>query len=117
MNLLLQILTKKSWKELEETDKRVNLSLWMNFNGNWVLQIDESVHKFLSRIPRKDARRIISVISGLPKNPFLGDIQKMKGEENVWRRRTGSYRIRYELITKERVIHVFLVERRTSNTY
>lgn len=89
----------------------------MNFSENWVLQIDESVHKFLSRIPRKDAKRIILVVSTLPDNPFFGDIQKMKGEENVWRRRVGSYRIRYELILKERVIHVFLVERRTSSTY
>ncbi|HEY4474684.1 MAG TPA: type II toxin-antitoxin system RelE/ParE family toxin [Candidatus Paceibacterota bacterium] len=89
----------------------------MNSNGNWVLQIDESVHKFLSRIPRKDAQRIISVVSSLPESPFFGDIQKMKGEENVWRRRTGSYRIRYELIPKERVVHVFLIERRTSSAY
>jgi mRNA-degrading endonuclease RelE of RelBE toxin-antitoxin system len=89
----------------------------MNSNGNWVLQIEESVRKFLARIPQIDAKRIILIISDLPNNPFYGDIQKMKGEENVWRRRAGSYRIRYELIPKERVIHVFLVERRTSSTY
>ncbi len=52
-------------------------------------------YKFLSRIPQKDAERIFSVIPGLPDNPFSGDIQKMKGEENVWRRRIGAYRIRY----------------------
>ncbi len=89
----------------------------MNLNRNWVLQIDESVHKFLSRIPQKDAKRIVLVISILPNNPFYGDIQKMKDEENLWRRRVGAYRIRYELIPKERVVHVFLVERRTSSTY
>lgn len=89
----------------------------MNLNRNWVLQIDESVHKFISRISRKDAKRILLVISSLPNNPFSGDIQKMKGEENVWRRRIGAYRIRYELIPKEKVIHIFLVERRTSSTY
>lgn len=89
----------------------------MNLNRNWVLQIDESVHKFLSRIPQKDSERIVSVISGLPNNPFSGDIQKMKSEENVWRRRIGAYRIRYELIPKEKVIYVFLVERRVSSTY
>ena len=89
----------------------------MNLNRNWVLRIDESVYKFLSRIPQKDARHIVSVISILPNNPFYGDIQKIKDEENVWRRRIGTYRIRYELIPKEKIVHVFLVERRTSNTY
>ena len=89
----------------------------MNSNKSWVLQVDESVEKFLSRIPRKNAVRIISVISNLPSNPFIGDIQKIKDEENVWRRRIGNYRIRYELIPKEKIIYVFLVERRTSTTY
>jgi len=89
----------------------------MNLNRNWVLQVDESVHKFLSRIPKKDAQRLFRVLSDLPKNPFFGDIQKMRGEENVWRRRIGTYRIQYELIPNKKVIHVFIVERRTSSTY
>jgi mRNA-degrading endonuclease RelE of RelBE toxin-antitoxin system len=41
----------------------------------------------------------------------------MKGEENVWRRRAGAYRIFYELIPKTKIIYVFRVERRTSKTY
>ena len=89
----------------------------MNFDKNWVLQVDDSVYKFLARIPRKEAERLLSVIRDLPTDPFHGDIQKMKGEENVWRRRIGSYRIRYELIATEKVVHVFLVERRTSSSY
>ena len=89
----------------------------MNSNKNWALQVDDSVHKFLARIPRKDTERLLSVIRDLPKDPFHGDIQKMKGEENVWRRRIGSYRIRYELIATEKVVHVFLAERRTSSSY
>ncbi|PIQ07418.1 MAG: hypothetical protein COW72_00415 [Candidatus Nealsonbacteria bacterium CG18_big_fil_WC_8_21_14_2_50_37_10] len=49
---------------------------------------------------------------------LLGVIfKKMRGEKNVWRRRVGAYRIFYELIQKEKVIHVFWVERRTSKTY
>ena len=89
----------------------------MSSAKNWVLQIDDSVYKFLAKIPRKDAERILSVIQDLPLDPFRGDIKKMKGEQNVWRRRIGVYRIRYELIVEEKVIHVFLVERRTSSNY
>ena len=91
--------------------------LLMNLNKNWVLQIDSSVYRFLVKIPRGYAERILSVMQELPDDPFRGDIQKMKGEENVWRRRIGAYRIRYELIIADKVIHIFLVERRTSSSY
>lgn len=89
----------------------------MNSNRNWVLRVDLSVYKFLSKISHKEASRLLTVIQDLLEDPFVGDIQKMKGEENVWRRRVGSYRIRYELVWEESVIHVFLVERRTSGSY
>ncbi len=89
----------------------------MNSNKNWVLQIDPEVFKTLKKIPRKDAERILFAIENLPLNPFSGDIQKMKGEEDIWRRRVGAYRIFYELISEQKTIHVYQVERRTSKTY
>ena len=89
----------------------------MNSNANWVLQVDSSVFAMLKKIPRQDAERIFVIVESLPLNPFTGDIQKMKGERNAWRRRTGSFRIFYELVPSEKVIHVFKVERRTSKTY
>lgn len=89
----------------------------MNLDEGWVLQIDPAVFKILKKIPRKDAEHILSVIQDLPSDLFYGDIQKMKGEGEVWRRRVGAYRIFYELIPKERLIHVFHTERRTSRTY
>ncbi|OGI94746.1 hypothetical protein A3A03_03580 [Candidatus Nomurabacteria bacterium RIFCSPLOWO2_01_FULL_40_18] len=89
----------------------------MNSQTNWVLQIDRSVYKFCGKIPKQDAKNVFEVVNGLSKNPFFGDIQKMKGEENSWRRRVGNYRIFYEIISKENVIYVYEVKRRTSNTY
>ena len=47
----------------------------------------------------------------------MGDIEKMKGEINNWRKRIGNYRIFYEIIPKDKTIYVFHVERRASNTY
>ncbi len=81
------------------------------------MQIDPAVFKNLKKIPRKEAERILFVIQSLSLNPFSGDVQKMKDEENVWRRRIGDYRIFYELIPRSKVIYVFWVERRTSKTY
>lgn len=83
----------------------------------WTLRIDPDVLRNLERIPKGDARRVLLAIKALPANPYCGDIQKMKGQENTWRRRVGSYRFFYKLIPNGRIILVFHLERRTSTTY
>lgn len=88
-----------------------------NLKRDWVLQIDPDVLKKLKKFPQKDTKRITSLIDSLTHDPYDGDIQKMKGEQNVWRRRIGSYRLFYEVITEEKIIHVFHTERRTTTTY
>jgi len=89
----------------------------MIYEENWVLHVKSGVSKAIKRFPEKDKGTIVAVIDSLANDPFLGDIQKIKGEENVWRRRTGSYRIFYEIYTTARLIEVFRVERRGSKTY
>ena len=89
----------------------------MNSNENWELKIDDVVYKELARFPKRNAKKIFKVIELLPFDPYAGDIEKIKNEESVWRRRIGAYRIFYEIKKIERIIEVFRVERRTSNTY
>ncbi len=89
----------------------------MNLNRGWRIRIDEAVYKKLQQFPPKDANRIIAVIKNSLFNPYDGDIEKIKGERNVWRRRISSYRIFYEVYTSIKSVHIFLVERRTSRTY
>ena len=89
----------------------------MNWSENWVLEVDPAVHKKLARIPRNYAKRITVVIGLLPVNPYFGDIEKLKGEDNAWRRRVGPYRVFYRVIISVKKILVFKVERRTSSTY
>ena len=83
----------------------------------WQLLVDRDAGKQLARIPKRDAERILTAITDLVVNPYSGDIVKMQGEEDVWRRRVGAYRIFYEVLTDERVVYVYRVERRTSTTY
>ena len=84
---------------------------------NWVLIVNSFVRKTLKRIPRKDAERIVQVFEELTVNPYAGDIRKMEGEDDTWRRRIGSYRIKYEIKTSEKIICVLEVIRRTSKAY
>ncbi len=89
----------------------------MSLLENWSLEIDSDVSGALKKIPRQYAENILEAIKLLPANPYFGDIKKMKGEDNVWRRRLGSYRLFYKIKIPERIILVFRLERRTSKTY
>ena len=89
----------------------------MSLNQNWELKIDKVIFKKLSRLPKKDVERIFITIEFLSQNPYFGDIEKIKGEDNSWRRRVGNYRIFYDLKQDERIVQVTWVERRTSKTY
>ena len=83
----------------------------------WKVKIAKRVLKEMKRIPQKDAKRLLFVLEKLKENPYQGDIEKIKGEDSVWRRRVGNYRILYEVISKKMCIDVFHIRRRTSTTY
>ena len=86
-------------------------------NVSWKLKIRNAVNGALVGLPVKDRRRIVETVRALPLNPYAGDVEKMRGRENIWRRRTGAYRIFYEIIVEERIIYVFGIERRATSTY
>lgn len=89
----------------------------MNSPGEWILLVEARIEKETRDFPRHDRVAIKEAICALAVDPYYGDIQKTKGERDVWRRRVGSYRIFYEIDTTEHAILVFRVERRTSGTY
>ena len=89
----------------------------MNLEKKWELKIDGGVYKDLSKFPKDYANKILSAVSLLKDNPYIGDIDKIKWEENLWRRRIGAYRIFYEIHPELNFVHVLWIERRGSKTY
>ncbi len=89
----------------------------MNSSADWVLQVDPNVWKIMRTIPRPYAERILLAIRNKKVNPYTDDIQKMKGEKDVWRQRIGPYRIFYEVVPELKIVHVYDLERRGSKTY
>lgn len=83
----------------------------------WKIIIRSVAQKQLNRLPSKDHLKLKKAIEEFYFNPLVGDVKKMTGEENVWRRRVGSYRIFYEIIEKESVVYIYDITRRTSSTY
>jgi len=71
----------------------------------------------LKRLPKDDHVRIIDALQSLIIDPYTGDLQKLGGTENSWRRRVGSYRIFFEISQSERRVDIFKIECRGSKTY
>ncbi len=84
---------------------------------NWTIIIGAQAEKQLRKFPAKDYERIRRVINTMETDPFFGDVNKLSGTENVWRRRTGNYRILYEIYEGRKLIYVSDIKRRASSTY
>lgn len=89
----------------------------MNLEKNWELKINLGVYKDLSKFPKDYVEKILAVISSFVDDPYGGDIEKIKGEKSLWRRRVGAYRIFYEIYPEDNFVYVLWVERRNSRTY
>ena len=86
----------------------------------WVLVVGRSAEKQLERISQKDRERLLAVLIQMRVNPFVGDVVQLRGIENAYRRRVGSWRILfdiYPLKAKKRLVVITAVVRRTSSTY
>ena len=83
----------------------------------WKLYLEKSAQKKLNHLPAKDRTQIFTALQQMQKNPFGGDIAHMKGQVVMWRRRVGSYRVFFDLYTKDARIVILDIRRRTSKTY
>ena len=84
---------------------------------NWQVFVTDPARRQLSKIYLQDAEKVESAIDGMANDPYIGDIQKLSGKNDVWRRRVGSYRIFYKPDFNQRIIYILEILRRTSKTY
>ena len=84
---------------------------------DWEIFLDRQADKSLSRFPKTDRGRISDAIETMKINPYAGDLQRMGGKKDIWRRRVGNYRVFFEVRLAEKIIYVFEIKRRGSNTY
>ena len=64
------------------------------------IEIDRQALKVLAALPRKVQRQIAARIDSLAEEPFPPDAQQIKGQDAIWRVRSGSYRIAYTVRQK-----------------
>jgi mRNA interferase RelE/StbE len=59
------------------------------------IQIDRRAVKTMASLPLKARRQIAARIDALADDPFPPDAQQIKGQIDIWRIRSGDYRIAY----------------------
>jgi mRNA-degrading endonuclease RelE of RelBE toxin-antitoxin system len=88
-----------------------------NFSMSWTLRVAQHAVKALKRAPAKDRSRLVAAPGEMRKAPFTGDIVRLQGESNTWRRRIGNYRIFFEVSAQTQTVDILDIARRTSTTY
>ncbi len=83
----------------------------------WTVVVAKPVQKQAKRFPAKDQDKIAAALLAMGADPFAGDVIKLEGEGNRWRRRVGSYRIFFSVDSTKRTVNVSAIARRTSKTY
>jgi len=81
----------------------------------WDYRLAKQAFKNLKKFPDKDRKRIFAVLEEMKADPFSGDIRLMQGEENLYRRRTGNYRIYFRPLRSRYMLDIPLIERKRSD--
>jgi len=85
-------------------------------NEKYFIYVSNKVKKSIKKIPRLWQERILSVLTALETNPFLGE--KMNGDMAHCRKiRIWPYRIIYQINQKENYIAILEVKHRGSVSY
>ena len=83
----------------------------------WTVVVAKAAQKQVARFPAKDQGKLAGALVAMETDPFFGDIIKLEGQKDRWRRRAGSYRIFFAVDRAARTVSVNAIVRRTSTTY
>ena len=83
----------------------------------WNVVVAKPAQKGLAEFPAKDRDKIVSALASMATDPFAGDVLKLEGEQNRFRRRVGSYRIFFTMEQASKSVYVSAIVRRTTTTY
>jgi mRNA-degrading endonuclease RelE of RelBE toxin-antitoxin system len=82
----------------------------------WTVIVAKPGQKQLARVPAKDQVKIETALKAMAAAPFSGDIIKLEGESDRWRRRVGNYRVFFTVDPTKTTVAVSAISRRTSTT-
>ncbi len=77
------------------------------------IEIDQSAEKELAALPKETLRKVVRVINGLEKEPRPSGVKKLKAsDENLYRIRSGDYRIVYAIAEEIKIVNIRRIRHR-----
>lgn len=80
--------------------------------SNYTISFKRSAVKELHKLPKKEIVRITELISSLSENPRPSGSKKLKGYANLWRVRSGNYRVIYDIEDQILVVEILEIVNR-----
>lgn len=75
---------------------------------NYEIEVSRTALKNMTKIPKKELIRIHNIIESLSIHPKPDDHKKNQGDENLYRIRSGNYRILYRIF--ENKLYILIVD-------
>ena len=79
---------------------------------NYAIEIKPAAMKALAGLPRADQQRIRGKIEALANNPRPVGVVKLSGPENLYRVRSGDYRVVYQICDRILVVVIIRIGHR-----
>jgi mRNA-degrading endonuclease RelE of RelBE toxin-antitoxin system len=54
----------------------------------------------------------LTELEGLQRDPFSGNVKKIKGKKDIFRLRSGSFRVYFRIVPSSRCIEILLFDQR-----
>ena len=70
------------------------------------IELARAAMRALKKLPEDVRQRIAVVIDDLADNPCPGGVQKLRGSDDIYRVRSGEYRILYQIVDRELLVLV-----------
>ncbi len=80
--------------------------------SSYSITFAKSARKELEELDLKFSERILQKIEMLVNNPRPPGCEKLKGEDNLWRIRIGSYRVIYSISDKNKLVDIVIIRDR-----
>ncbi len=74
----------------------------------WTVKFSRKANKMLEKIPANYLESIFSSVDQIEIDPYSGDVKKLKGESNLYRKRVGTYRIVYSIYKD--ILYIEIIE-------
>ncbi len=77
------------------------------------IEIDQSAEKELAALPKEALRKVVRLINGLEREPRPSGVKKLKAsDENLYRIRSGDYRIVYAVAEEIKIVNIRRIRHR-----